>query len=366
MPTVQDVLDALESIAPSRFGFSFDKIGLQVGDPSQKVSSGVVSLDRSLGAVEFARTKGAQVLLCHHPLIFEPLGTVDSRSHVGKTVRTLIQSDISFIAAHTNWDSAVGGINDVLAERLGLVDIRHFGSAAEVRRLKLVFFVPEESADAVIDAVAAAGAGVIGAYSRCAFMSSGTGTFLGGEDSNPTVGERGRIEAVPELRVEMVVPVERQGAVMRALEKAHPYEEPAYDLFPLAPTGEQPAGRIGTLPQAMTLDEFAKQVDRKLDTRCWTWGDPTSTVRSVAVVGGAADGEWRDARREKADLYLTGEVRQHIAVEATESGIAVMAAGHYATEHPGTARLAERLTTALPEIQWSIYEPPRGEHGRPF
>jgi dinuclear metal center YbgI/SA1388 family protein len=366
MPTVQDVLAALETIAPARFKFAFDKIGLQVGDPGQSVERAVVSMDRSLGAVDFAASKSAQILLCHHPLIFEPLASVDARSHVGKTIRALIKSDISFIAAHTNWDSAQGGINDVLAEKLRLTDVRAFGSAAEVSNLKLVFFVPAESADAVTDAVSCAGAGVIGAYSRCAFMSSGTGTFFGGEGANPTLGEAGKIETVEELRVEMILHQSRSRQVVRALVHAHPYEEPAYDLFPLAPHPEQPAGRVGRLEAAMTLASFAQHVDRSLGTRCWTWGEASKEVRSVAVVGGAADGEWKDARREKADVYLTGEIRQHNALEATESGIAMIAAGHYATEHPGTARLADRMASAIPEIEWSVFEPNAGTHGRPL
>jgi dinuclear metal center YbgI/SA1388 family protein len=366
MPTVQDVLNALESIAPSRFQFPYDKIGLQVGDPAQKVERAVVSLDRSLGAVEFVQHRQAQLLLSHHPLIFEPLASVDSRTHVGRTIQGLIRSGASFIAAHTNWDSAVGGVNDVLAEKFGLLGVQPFGSASEVRSLKLVVFCPEDAVDKVIDAASEAGAGIIGAYSRCAFYHAGKGTFLGGEASNPAVGQPGRVEEVDELRVEMVLPESRQRQVAEAVRRAHPYEEPAFDFFSLAPRKEQPAGRVGSLIRATTLAEFAATVDEILGTRCWAWGAPDKRIRRVAFVGGAADGDWVAAQRADADVFVTGEVRQHNALDASESGLAMIAAGHYATENPGAMRLADRLRSAMPDIEWLTFDPPSGLHGRSF
>lgn len=366
MPAVRDVLATLERIAPKRFAFDFDKIGLQVGNPDAPVSVAAVSLDRSLGAVEFARSIGAQLLLSHHPLIFAPLSTVDTRTHTGRTVLQLAKYDISFIAAHTNWDSAIGGINDVLADLLGLENVVSFGSAADVKRLKLIFFCPVADTERVIDAVSAAGAGVIGAYRRCAFSFVGKGTFIGNETTNPAVGQAGRQETVEEMRVEMVLRADQASTVSRALKKAHPYEEPAFDLLTLAPLAEQPAGRLGALSHALTLREFASLVDARLDTRSLAWGDPEKRIRRVAVVGGAADGDWIAAQRADADVLVTGEVKQHIAVEASESGMCILAAGHYATEHPGSAGLRERMAREMPDIEWQLFTPAPGRHGRPF
>ncbi|MEZ0326671.1 MAG: Nif3-like dinuclear metal center hexameric protein [Fimbriimonas sp.] len=364
MATVRHALEALELIAPKRYAFSFDKVGLQVGSPDQPLTRAVVSLDRSLGAVAFAREVGAELLLAHHPLIFRPIESVDTRTHVGRTILELVQGGISFVAAHTNWDSARGGVNDALAELLGLEEVRDFGTAAEVGRFKLVTTCPTSAVDSIIDAASSAGAGVVGAYSRCAYTGLGHGTFVGDEGSSPAVGSAGVRETVEEVRVEMVVSASSASAVVRAVQKAHPYEEPVRDLYVLRGEREQAAGRIGRLET--TLCELAAFVDERLNTRCWAWGDGSKRIRKVAVVGGSADEEWMEAQRAGADVLITGEVKQHVAVEASESGMCLIAAGHFATEHPGCAALRERMSKAMPDVEWVLFEPAAGLNGRPF
>ena len=366
MPSVRDVLTALEQIAPQRFALSFDKVGLQVGDLDQKVSQAVIALDRSLGAVKFAGECQAELLLTHHPLIFNPISSVDTRSHEGRTILKLIKQGTSFIAAHTNWDAAVGGINDTLASLFKVNDVVSFGMSAQVSQLKLVVFCPNESVDKIIDAASEAGAGVIGAYTRCAFANPGEGMFVGGEGSNPAIGQPGRLETVIETRVEMVLRESQARAVARAVRMAHPYEEPALDFFNLRGIEEQPLGRIGTLPTPVTLEEFAALTDVALGVRSWTWGSPSAKIKKVAFMGGAADTAWMDAQRAGADVLVTGEVKQQHAVEATESGITLIAAGHYQTEHPGCEALRKRMEAALPEITWHLFTPPVGRYGRPF
>lgn len=366
MAKVRDVLDALEAIAPRRYAASWDKIGLQVGDPDATVSRAVVSLDRSLGAVEACQREGAQLLLSHHPLIFAPVQTVDTRRHDTRTILALAQSGIHFVAAHTNWDAARGGVNDALSSLLGLQDVKAFGMGSEVRSSKLVFFVPPNAAEAVIDAVSAAGAGVIGAYTRCAFLSEGKGTYIGGEGTNPAIGEPGRRETVEEVRVEMVVPGGREAAVTRALIAANPYEEPAFDLIPLQSNVEQPTGRVGRLETPLSLREVLTLVDDRLETRSLAWGAPDKRIKKVAVFGGSADSEWVAAQRADADLLVTGEVKQHLALEASESGMCLFSSGHYATEQPGVVALRERMALAMPEIEWILFTPEAGRSGRPF
>ena len=366
MATVHSVLEALEKIAPARLAFDFDRVGLQVGEQQQTVTKGVVALDRSLAAVEFGASVGAQLLVAHHPLIFRPIDAITNQTHVGRTILRLVEANIAFIAAHTNWDSAQGGVNDALCKLLGLSNIRSFGSAAEIEQLKLVFFCPPEQADAVIDACAEAGAGQIGLYRRCAFTTTGAGTFVGEEGSNPTLGEAGRSEVVSEVRVEMLLRAERRRAVTRSILRTHPYEEPAFDFFQLTPNREQAGGRVGDLPEKVSLGDFAARADKLLGTKCLTWGDPSRVVGTVAVVGGAADDEWRAAQREDADVLVTGEVKQHNALEASESGFAVIAAGHYATEQPGAVELCRRLGKAVDDVEWTVFEPAKGFAGRPF
>lgn len=366
MPKVSDLLAALERVAPAQYAFAGDKVGLQVGSVDGPCDVVVTSLDRSLAAVEYTRELGAQVLLSHHPLIWEPLKSVLAADHVGRTVQALTRNNISFVAAHTNWDAARGGINDTLAEMLGLHDVQAFGESARVERLQLVTFVPEAALQSVIDALSEAGAGVIGLYRRCAFYSPGTGTFLPLEGSDPAVGSIGEIEETQEVRLEMVVPAQRAEAAVEALRRSHPYEEPAFHLHQLWSTREQPAGRIGILDAPGSLAQFAELADQVLGTRSMTWGDPNREVKKVAIVGGAASGEWKAAKAAGADVLLTGEVPQHIALEASEEEFAVIAGGHYATENPGARRLGEVLGIALPNVSFHHYEPPPGLSGRPL
>jgi dinuclear metal center YbgI/SA1388 family protein len=363
---IRDVLDSLEQIAPSRYAFGFDKVGLQVGDLNAPVTRAAVSLDRSLGAIDFARRNGCQLLLAHHPMIFTPIQSVDSRTHIGRSILELAKNGIAFIAAHTNWDSAQGGINDCLAEILGVGDLRAFGGAAEVDRLKLVFFCPPDSVERVVDAASEAGAGVVGAYRRCAFSHAGLGTFIGDETTHPSIGVPGSRQEVDETRVEMTLLSGRRRSVEKAILKAHPYEEPAYDFLVASAVYEQPAGRVGKLSEPRTLSELTALVDARLETRSLAWGDGAKKLTKVAIVGGAADSEWVAAQREGADVLITGEVKQHVAVEATESGMTLIAAGHYATEHPGCGALRDRMAQAMPEIEWLLFTPEAGFHGRPF
>jgi dinuclear metal center YbgI/SA1388 family protein len=319
-----------------------------------------------LAAAYYAAEIGAELLVCHHPLIWDPFKTVTTETHGGRTAIMLIKNNIAFAAAHTNWDSAQGGINDVLAGLLHLQDLKPFGYAASVSNLKLVVFVPASGVDGVIDAASAAGAGVIGLYRRCAFSSEGVGTFLAEEGANPVVGKKGQVEKVDEVRVEMVLPSGLKAKVASAVSNAHPYEEPAFDFYQLADTEEQPAGRIGRLATPVSLRQFVANVDAALATVSLAWGDPDRLISQVAVCGGAADEEWVSAQASGADAFVSGEIRQHIGLEASESGFAVVAAGHYATEHPGSAALCEALKLRVTDVEWNVFEPLPGFAGRPF
>lgn len=363
MPSVQTVLDALESIAPARTAFSFDKVGLQVGEPSDPVLVGVVALDPSAGLLEFAAEKRAQLAVCHHPLIWEPLAAVNGSTRSGRLASAFLRQGVAFIGAHTNWDCAPGGINDTLASLLGLRNVQFCGEAAEVAYSKLATFVPPANVEAVVDALSAAGAGVIGLYERCAFLSEGQGTFRGRKGAKPSVGSAKQVEIVDEVRVEMRLRDALVGEAVEALRAVHPYEEPAYDLFALKPSPEQPISRVGELEAPISFSEFAGLVDRQLSTRCWAFGDPNRTVRRVTVCGGAADGEWTTALRNGSDAFVTGEVRHHIAIEASEAGIGIIAAGHYATEQPGAIAIANALKKLTPGVEWHAYAPQPGFTG---
>lgn len=366
MTSVADVLAALERLAPARFAYPDDRIGLQVGDPGAPVQKIVTSLDRSLGAVRFCRDRRAQMLIAHHPLIWEPLRSVREDDHVGLTVSELISAGIAFAAAHTNWDAAPGGVNDVLCEMLGIQNAVPFGTASRVERLHLVTYVPEKNLQSLIDALSRAGAGMIGLYRRCAYYSQGTGTYLPLEGAAPTVGAVGRIEETPEVRLEMILPESNADDVSTALRDAHPYDEPAFHFHKLWSAGEMPIGRLGSLDQPRTLGWLAENVDLLLSTKCAAWGSPNADVEHVAVVGGAGGDLWRAAKNAGARVLVTGEVAHHQAVEATEVGFCLIQAGHYATENPGARRLGERLSALLPGVEFEHFEPAIGDAGRPL
>lgn len=365
MPTtVSQLLSAIETIAPARWAFDFDSVGLQVGSLSGPADLVVLSLDRSMAALDFTISSGHNVLLTHHPLFFHPISRLDDSTYEGRFALKAIQHGISVISAHTNWDAAPGGVNDVLASKLGLSDIRAFGSGAKVAQTKLVFTVPSRFLDATLDEVTAAGAGVIGNYRRCAFYVRGTGTFEAQDGANPAIGRIGFPESVEEVRVEVVVPTPLIGKVVQALKSVHPYETPAIDLYSLEPIIEQPCGRVGKLPSAMSLNRLKRLIDETLSTTCTYWGESDRSVERVAVVGGAADGEWRAAQAAGADVLVTGEVKQHVALEASESGFVVIEAGHYETEHPSMEALKARLEKACPGISAMVYQPKLGCSGR--
>lgn len=363
-PRVQTVLDALERIAPSRYAYEWDSVGLQVGDRNAPVRKGLVTLDRSLAAVEEAARIGAEVVISHHPLFFRPMNRLDLGSADARTVAALLRNGIALLTAHTNWDCAPGGINDALAAELGLQVCGTFGSDSKAALLKLVAFVPPADAEKVLDACAEAGAGRIGAYERCAYRVEGEGTFRPLEGANPAIGEVGRVERVAETRLEMVLPETSRGAVERALRRAHPYEEPAYDFVAARASAGHPAGRLAEF--SGNFGELAARVSERLGSRVEAWGSVKDRTAKIALVGGAADGEWRAAQAAGANVLITGEVKQHVALEAQESGFRMVAAGHYATEMPGMREMARRLAEEVGEVEWSAFEPEPGASGRPL
>ncbi|CAN5653371.1 Nif3-like dinuclear metal center hexameric protein [soil metagenome] len=365
MPRLNEIVATLDRLAPPRFALGFDKVGLQISPESREIDRVIVALDRSLAAIERAVASGAGLLITHHPLLFRPVERIGD-DYEGRAIRRLIRHGIGFFAAHTNWDAARGGINDALAARLNLTGISPFGMAMDVDRLKLVVFTPDESVEAILDAASTAGAGVVGDYRRCAFVSEGEGRFDAPSPSKPAVGEPGKRNLERESRIEMVFPSNLQQSVEKAVRAAHPYEEPALDFVKLVPYAEQPLGRLGDLLTPQTLREWVASVDEALDTRSLAWGDPDSVIERIAVEGGAADGDWRAARRAGAQVLVTGEVKQHIALEAAESGFALIQAGHYATEQPGVAVLAKALSEGLPSLEVEIFAPAKGTSGRPF
>jgi hypothetical protein len=228
---------------------------------------------------------------------------------------------------------------------------------------KLVAFVPQAATQSVLDAVASAGAGEIGAYRRCAFWAPGTGTFEPQPGARPAVGEVGRREEVAEVRLEAVLDPSAKARVEQALLRAHPYEEPAFE-FVAVETRSWPLGRVGSLRSPMSAGELACLVSGRLGGPCLVYGTQ-ERIERLAVVGGAGAEMWQAATRDGA-AFVTGEVPHHIGLEAADHGRTVIAAGHYATEQPGVEALAARLASALPDVEFETFSPGPGAGGRPL
>jgi hypothetical protein len=260
---------------------------------------------------------------------------------------------VAILSPHTSFDNTIGGINDGLASRIGLVDVGPLRSAPPSSRHKVVVFAPKSDREAVLNAAFEAGAGRIGAYEECSFGSVGFGTFFGTEGANPTIGEAGRREFVREWRLELVCPGDRLAAVLASIRSSHSYEEPAIDVYPIAsdvPSGPG-SGRIGRLEAPEPLGALAARVARLLGAPATQFvGDPSRPVSWVALCCGAGDDFVPDASKHGADVLLTGETRFHRALEADALGLGLIVAGHHSTERPGVEDLAEAIAGAFPDL----------------
>ncbi|ENH97492.1 hypothetical protein J416_05758 [Gracilibacillus halophilus YIM-C55.5] len=329
--TVKDVIQLFERWVPQQVAESWDNVGLQVGKEEQTVRKIMITLDVVESVVDEAIEKEVDFIISHHPLFFQKLQQLDLSSPKGKIVEKLIRHDISVYAAHTNLDVVQGGVNDMLIDRLQLTDCHVLVPTNTEQLLKLVIYVPQTHVNQLTKAVGDAGAGHIGDYSHCTFRTSGTGAFQPLEGTNPYVGQQGEIEEVEEYRMETVIKHSEQTTVLQAAEQAHPYEEMAYDLFPLAIEGESIGlGRIGRVHQSMTLREYANFVKEVLDVpQLRIVGDPNATIETVAVLGGSGKGFISQAAEAGADVYITGDLTFHEAQDAEEAGIHLIDPGHH-------------------------------------
>jgi dinuclear metal center YbgI/SA1388 family protein len=328
------IIGIMEKLAPESLAEDWDNVGLQLGNLDKKVSKVLVALDMTNGVAQEAVSKGVDMVITHHPFIFNPVKSLREDCYTGRVAAVLIWHGIALYCAHTNLDNAPNGINQVLADMLGLLDIEKLQVISAGAYNKLVVFVPEGYQDKVLMAAAEAGAGCIGNYSHCTFQAPGTGTFLPSGSTNPFIGKPGQLERADEYRIETIVPAELTQEVVDAVLKVHPYEEVAYDIYRLQNKrdGDGP-GRIGRLPVGQTLAEFAKEVKKTLGLdNIRLSGQPDRHVKKVALCGGSGGSLIEKAAQMGADVFVTGDIKYHDAQRALELGIALIDAGHYGTE----------------------------------
>lgn len=364
MISVSEVLHSVELLAPPSYALDSDNIGLLVGDPAESVTGIGVCLDASIPVLEAAKALGLNLIVAHHPIIWNALKSITPNVPNGPALLFLLRNQMSLMAAHTNWDCAEHGINHALLEQLGFSpDPEHFpGPPVES---KLVFFAPTESVAGLLTVLSESGAGRIGSYSHCSFQIPGTGTFFGHKGTEPTVGRAGELTYTPEVRVEMVVPAKSQKQVLSALKQHHPYEEPAFDLLPLI-SEKAPVVRTASRGEPTEIAEFWREIEVKLGGPAMAWTGGNHLVKRVGVVGGAGGGYWRQAKAAGCDTFISGEIPHHEVIEATRAGIHMIQAGHFATENPGMKRLATKLNARFPKLPVHFLEPSPGDAGRPL
>jgi dinuclear metal center YbgI/SA1388 family protein len=352
VPTLADVVAALDRRYDPAWAEEWDAVGLVCGDPDQPVRRVLLAVDPVEVVASEAIAGGVDLLVTHHPLFLGGTTSVAATTSKGRLVHRLVGNGCALFVAHTNADVASPGVSDALAAALGLVDVQPLSARAGEPLDKIMTFAPAEAVEALLDAMAAAGAGVIGDYSRCAFLVDGIGTFRPGTAAQPTVGEPGETTRADETKIEVVAPRARRDAVLRALVAAHPYEEPAWDVVELASrAGPRGLGRVGELAETTDLASFTRHVAAALPATAWgvrAAGDERREVRRVAVCGGSGGDLVAAAAAAGADVLVTSDLKHHATSEAlADTGVALVDAAHWATEWPWLRAAAAALVADL-------------------
>lgn len=348
MTTVRDVIEAMETLAPPSLALKGDPVGLHAGGPGRKVRKILLAVDASLRAVEEALATGADMLVAHHPRFYRGLSTLAAPDASGRRAVEIVKSGLAVYSAHTSLDMADGGTNDCLADLAGLGERTIVKVEKRETLLKLAVFVPSSHVQKVLRAVCDAGAGAIGAYSDCTFRTKGVGTFRCGAGAKPFIGKPGSYEEADEYRLETVFYEFSAGRIVAAMKKAHPYEEVAYDLYPLANAGRAYGfGRSGLLPKRESVSTLAARLARRTGSRMTQYhGRGGRRVLRVAVwAGGGVD--TAAALASGAEALVAGEVGYHDLETLSDGGMAVIALGHGHSEAPALKPLARRLGAML-------------------
>lgn len=344
---VKDIAGVVEQIAPLGLAQSWDNVGLLVGDPERPIKNVLLTIDVTCAVVAEAKALKTDLILSYHPVIWDGLKHVLADGPT-RTVYELIRSNIAVFSIHTALDAQIGGVNDGLADMLGIVDAKPLGDYVEYspqENYKLVVFVPVEALHEVTNAVFAAGAGAMGNYSDCGFRTDGTGTFLPLQGAHPAIGRQGHPEAVHEMRFETLVPADKLDAVVVALKQAHPYEVPAFDILRLFEYGSRfGLGRFGPLARPAKIAQLIEQIKRQTGAKAvGLVGDSKRLVRTAAVCAGTCGRILNTVIANRADLYLTGELKHHEALAAQEAGLTCICLSHTVSERFMLKKLARQL-----------------------
>jgi len=330
MAFIKDIISELETLAPLSYQESYDNAGLVTGDINAKATSALLCFDVTEEIIDEAIEKGANLVISHHPVIFGGLKKITGATSTERIVIKAIRNNIALYASHTNLDNVDGGINTTFAAKLGLKNIKILAPKQSLL-YKVVTFVPEKYADNVRQAMFCSGAGDIGKYDNCSYNIVGIGTFKGGEKSNPFVGKKGMLHKEPEIRIETIAKKNDLNKIISSLKENHPYEEPAYDIYPLENCCENIGmGAIGTIDEIAATDFFAV-IKKNLPVKIIRHNNLFKTIKKVAVCGGSGSAAISDAIRAKADIFVTGDCKYHQFLDY-QNKIILADIGHFESE----------------------------------
>lgn len=346
---IAEILTYLEDIAPLSYQENYDNAGLIVGDSNLEFIKGLISLDLSLNVIEEAISLGCNLIITHHPFIFHPLKKLSTHSLSETLLIKAIKSDIAIYAMHTNLDNIINGVNYCFSKRLSLNNIQILQSKKQLLR-KLVCFVPLDFADKVRSALFDAGCGNIGNYDSCSYNLEGVGSFKAGKETNPFIGEKEKLHFEKEIRIETIFPIYNEQRILSALQKSHPYEEVAYDIYTLENAHPQVgSGIVGFLPTPMKDSEFLFYLKEKMNLSLVQHSTLTGKIiEKVALCGGSGAFLLPDAIAQQADVFITGEIHYHDFL-SYEKNLFLTAIGHYESEieikHYLYEKLIKKFTT---------------------
>jgi dinuclear metal center YbgI/SA1388 family protein len=355
---IKDIAARIDEMIPLKLAQDWDNVGLLIADPQKDVKNILLTIDVTRDVVAEAKKFKTDLIVSYHPVIWDGLKKITAEGPTG-VVYDLIRSGIAVFSIHTALDSAVGGVNDGLAEIVGIVDSKPIGDYVANPagdNYKLVVFVPVESMAKVSNAAFAAGAGAIGNYSHCGFGIEGTGTFLPHEGAKPAIGKKGRLEKVDEIRFETIVPAARLNDVVSAMKKAHPYETPAYDVSKLHDTNTPfGLGRIGEMARPVRIPQIIKRIKKATGTKAvGLVGEQNRLIRRAAVCAGTCGTIINLVIAAGADLYLTGELKHHQALAAQEAGLTCICLSHTVSERFILKKFAKQLQKQVKTVKINI------------
>lgn len=368
MIQAKTLIQRIEQLAPLAIKEAKDPSGLQIGDPEQMIHKVMVTLDVRPEVVAEAIEQDIDFIFAHHPIMFHPAHNLDTRDPQNKMYADLLKHDIVVYAAHTNLDKALGGMNDWLATALGLQNIQALPSETPAALDKLVVFVPIAQAETMRQALSAAGAGTMGNYSQTSYTMAGQGRFLPNEQAHPAVGQKGQLETTQESRIEVLVPHYLLPQVVTAMLTAHPYEVPAYDIIPLRNQATDISlGRIGQLPQALSVLDFAKQIKQTFNLTGLriVSHDRQRHVQNIAVVAGDGGKFYPSALKAGADLLVTGDIYYHTAHDMLANGLDAIDPGHH-IESIVKTKMTAQIQDWAQTNHWAITVQPSELSTEPF